>query len=289
MGVFVITNEKTIIDEIISRTLLEDLGPTGDVTTDAIFNNEDQASAVIKSKSRGVLSGCFLLEPIFRKIDPGIKIDMKAADGDNIEKGTVICLLNGPVKCILAGERTSLNFLQRLSGIATMTSQFAKAIAHTSARLLDTRKTTPMLRLLEKKAVEHGGGCNHRFGLYDMILIKDTHVKRAGGVRNALLRAIDYNKNHRKLKIEVEIQSVQEFLEALELNPDRIMLDNMNVDDMRTCVDHKRIKGSSVELEASGNVSLSTISAIAETGVDFISSGAITHSAPSLDIHLVIT
>jgi nicotinate-nucleotide pyrophosphorylase (carboxylating) len=224
-------------------------------------------------------------KPIFTKLSTSMEVDCKVADGDRIHPGTILCSLKGPVKAILAGERVSLNFLQRLSGIATMTSKYVAAIANTSTRLLDTRKTTPMLRYPEKLAVLHGGGCNHRFGLFDMILIKDTHVKRAGGVGKALANALKYRKNDTSLKIEVEVQSITELEEALGYNPDRIMLDNMEIAEMKKSVEIVKKSGKKVELEASGNITMATITAVAETGVDFISCGSITHSVPSLDIH----
>lgn len=283
-----INQQTQTIEHIIEQALLEDLQQTGDITSDAIFSDQDMAHAVIKSKSSGVLSGAYLLNPIFSRINQQIKTDIQANDGDQLNKGTLICTLSGPVKAILAGERIALNFLQRLSGIATLTNQYVQAIKHTEARLLDTRKTTPNLRILEKKAVLHGGGCNHRFGLFDMILIKDTHVKRSGGVSNALRKAIQYRGNKKDLKIEVEVQSVPEFEEALSFSPDRIMLDNMSMADMHKCVNLIKEKKVPVETEASGNITLATIESVAKTGVDFISSGALTHSAAALDIHLVI-
>ncbi|NLE00258.1 MAG: carboxylating nicotinate-nucleotide diphosphorylase [Fibrobacter sp.] len=284
-----ITENENLIESIIKQALAEDLGESGDVTSLAIFSTEDQASAIIKSKASGILSGAYLIPKIFNILNPSVQCDIKVKDGDVLEKGTVICKLQGPVHAILGGERITLNFLQRLSGIATSTSKLVKAISHTSTRLLDTRKTTPNLRILEKKAVVHGGGYNHRFGLFDMILIKDTHVKRSGGVGNALSEAIKFRGNNTDLKIEVEIQSLEEFLEALSFMPDRIMLDNMNTVDMTRCVHLVRTQHKPIELEASGNITLETIRSVAETGVDFISSGTITHSAPALDIHLLIT
>jgi nicotinate-nucleotide pyrophosphorylase (carboxylating) len=280
--------QKETIDHIIEQALLEDLQQTGDITSEAIFSDQDTARAVIKSKSSGILSGAYLINPIFSRINRQIEIDLLAKDGGQLNKGTVICTLSGPVKAILAGERIALNFLQRLSGIATLTNQYVQAIKHTGARLLDTRKTTPNLRILEKKAVLHGGGCNHRFGLFDMILIKDTHVKRSGGVGNALEKALFYRGNNKDLKIEVEVQSVPEFEEALSFLPDRIMLDNMSIADMQKCVSLIKERNVPVETEASGNITLATIESVAKTGVDFISSGALTHSAAALDIHLVI-
>ena len=283
-----IDSEKDYLDALIACALREDLDEIGDVTSEAIFSDSDLAEAVIKCKSHGVLSGIYLIEPLFQKIDNRIKIEVCCNDGDEAAPGKVICILHGPVKGILAGERIILNFLQRLSGIATVTSQYVKAIEHTGTKLLDTRKTTPTLRFLEKKAVLHGGGLNHRFGLFDMILIKDTHVKQCGGPANALKKALDFRSDKKDLKVEVEVQSFEEFLETVEYLPDRIMLDNMSLADMKACVEHIRKNHSNIELEASGNITLSNIAAVAATGVDFISSGAITHSAPALDIHLVI-
>jgi nicotinate-nucleotide pyrophosphorylase (carboxylating) len=291
MGVHV-THDTTgqTISDILDRALAEDLTARNvDITSQAIFSPDDRAKAVIKSKATGVLSGVFLLAPLFAKIEPRLAIDTGGAvDGGRLLPGTEICRLEGPVLGILAGERTALNLLQRLSGIATLTAAYAGAIAHTRARLLDTRKTTPGLRLLEKMAVRHGGGTNHRFGLFDMILIKDTHVKRAGGVAAALRKAMSGRGDKKEPKIEIEVQTVDECVEALALGPDRIMLDNMNTGDMRRCVSMVRLSGAKVELEASGGITLETIASVAETGVDFISCGALTHSAPALDIHLVI-
>lgn len=276
------------INDILDRALAEDLASGGDITSKAIFSPDDTAKALIKSKSPGVLSGVYLLAPLFAKLDPKVTLDIRANDGDLLTPGTEICRLDGPVISILSGERIALNLLQRLSGIATMTATYVAAIKHTKTRLLDTRKTAPGLRLPEKMAVRHGGGVNHRFGLFDMILIKDTHVKRAGGVTAALRKAMDVRGGSSHPKIEVEVQSIEECVEALALGPDRIMLDNMSVDDMRRCVELIRLSGAAIELEASGGITLETIGKIAETGVDYISCGALTHSAPALDIHLVI-
>lgn len=277
-----------LIDEVLDHAIAEDLGAEGDVTSAAIFAESDAACAIIKSKDIGILSGCFLLTPLFSKIDPWIRVTQCTIDGSPLGKGTLIARLEGPIRGILAGERVALNFLQRLSGVATLTNHFVKAIAHTDARLLDTRKTTPNLRAMEKFAVAHGGGENHRFGLYDMILIKDTHVRAAGGVGNAIRRVKQSAAAGRGIKIEAEVQSIEEFMEALKERPDRIMLDNMTVEVMQRCVDLRNDSGQQTELEASGNVTLDTVKAIAETGVDFISVGSITHSAKALDIHLVI-
>ena len=281
-------NEKEIIDRIIKQALSEDLGAEGDITSRSIFSENDEAVAVIKSKEKGVLSGIYLIEPVFKTIDSSLLLDIKLEEGALLEKETEICHIEGSIRSILAGERTVLNFLQRLSGIATGTAHLVSLIQDTRARLLDTRKTTPMLRLLEKKAVLAGGGYNHRFGLFDMILIKDTHVKAAGGPAEAVNKAKAYHESNPAIKVEVEIQSMKEFYEAVEAAPDRIMLDNMSLDDMAECVSYLNKKKAGVELEASGNVTSENIRAIAETGVDFISAGSITHSTKALDIHLVL-
>jgi nicotinate-nucleotide pyrophosphorylase (carboxylating) len=283
------TDEGPLFTSLISRALSEDLGLRGDITTQALFDADHPGRAVIKSKQSGVVSGIQLMEPLFHHIDPSLTVGVFARNGDDITPGTRICRLEGRVRSILAGERVALNFLQHLSGIATATRGLAALISHTRAKLLDTRKTTPLLRLVEKEAVVHGGGCNHRFGLFDMILIKDTHVKAAGGVLPAAVKAQEYvRRSGFDVKIEIEVQSLDQFKDALSAGIDRIMLDNMDIQDMAACVALAQKSGSSVETEASGNVSAQTIVAIAETGVDYISVGAITHSAPALDIHLVI-
>ncbi|KMQ52586.1 Quinolinate phosphoribosyltransferase [decarboxylating] [Chitinispirillum alkaliphilum] len=280
--------DNEIFNSIVATALKEDLGARGDITSDSIFSDEDNAEAVVRSKSDGVISGIFLLEIILKQIGGGVKVVNPISDGEIIAPGTEICRLKGPVKKILLAERTLLNFLQHLSGISTATNKIASLISSTNTRLLDTRKTTPGLRMVEKLAVMHGGGLNHRFGLYDMILIKDTHIKRAGGIKAALEKALEYREKINGPKIEVEVQNVSGFSEALSLKPDRIMLDNMSIEDMQFCVNVRNEKDSEIELEASGNIDISTAEKIARTGVDYISSGAITHSAGSLDIHLLI-
>jgi nicotinate-nucleotide pyrophosphorylase (carboxylating) len=282
-------DDGPIFSSLISHALSEDLGERGDITTQALFAKNDIGGAVIKSKQTGILSGVQLLEPLFHHIDTGLSVEVLLRNGDAIAAGCRICTLHGQIRGILAGERVALNFIQHLSGIATATHELAGLISHTKAQLLDTRKTTPLLRLLEKEAVVHGGGHNHRFGLFDMILIKDTHVKAAGGVSPAVKKAKEYVVTSGiSVEIEVEIQTMKEFSEALFSGADRIMLDNMSLADMASCVMLVKKSGRTVELEASGNVSRETIVPIAETGVDFISVGVITHSAKALDIHLVI-
>jgi nicotinate-nucleotide pyrophosphorylase (carboxylating) len=277
-----------LIDDIVHRALREDLGDAGDVTSSAVFTAGAVGSAQVRSKGDGVLSGGYLIEPVFTALSPDVRVVLQVDDGRKVETGTVIAEVEGPVRAILSGERTVLNFLQRLSGIATLTARLVTAIGDGPARILDTRKTTPTLRALEKKAVRDGGGHNHRFGLYDMVLIKDTHVRAAGGVRAALQGAKAAQDAQRPLKVEIEVQSREEFFEAASEQPDRIMLDNMNLTDMSACVEHVRSNGLSIELEASGRVSEDTIAAVAQTGVDYISVGSITHSAPALDIHMVM-
>jgi nicotinate-nucleotide pyrophosphorylase (carboxylating) len=282
-------NDNLSINDLINRALFEDLGTAGDITSKAVFDEGRTGRARIESKDTGVLSGAFLLKQIFHGIDPSVVITNLLGDASPVMPGTEICMLDGSLRSICSGERTALNFLQRLSGIATATARLVRLIAHTKARLLDTRKTTPLLRGLEKRAVIHGGGMNHRFGLFDMVLIKDTHVKAAGGVTNALKSVRSKVAGmEKKVKIEVEIQTWDEFLEALLLGPDRIMLDNMDLELMAACVERARNEAPRIELEASGAIDEQSIVKVAETGVDFISVGAITHSVKALDIHLVI-
>ena len=258
------------LSTILDRALAEDLGNEGDITSQAIFEATDRAHAMIKSKASGVLSGAYVIEPLFSRIDPSMHVQLLLHDGDPLFKDAVICRLEGPVRTILSGERIALNLLQRLSGIASLTSCYVSAMAHTSATLLDTRKTVPGLRPLEKLAVTHGGGMNHRSGLFDMMLIKDTHVKHAGGVSAALKKALASRRGSFHPAIEVEVQSIEEFEEAMPLSPDRIMLDNMSIADITACVKKKAADGSSVELEASGAITIDSIAAVAETGGQFV-------------------
>lgn len=284
--------EIGLIDAIIKGAIAEDFGKNGDITSNSIFNENSVGRAVIKSKDHGILSGAYLLKPIFHALSPSLVVDCLLDDGERLAPGSRICTLKGPVRGILAGERIALNFLQRLSGIATATAACVESISLTKARLLDTRKTTPLLRLLEKRAVRHGGGCNHRFGLFDMVLIKDTHIKAAGGISGAITKARSFVKAAQQggtmIRIECEVQTWEEFLEAFGMAPERIMLDNMDICLIEKCVAYARTNGMSVELEASGNITPGTIARVAETGVDFISMGCLTHSVKALDIHCVI-
>jgi nicotinate-nucleotide pyrophosphorylase (carboxylating) len=280
------------LETVIETALREDLGPAGDVTSAAVLERGSRGGAAIRSKEAGVASGLYILAPLFRKVDPDLDVRVLLGEGDRLEPGTEICRIKGALAAILAGERTALNFLQRLSGIATRTAGLVSLVRGTRAALLDTRKTTPGLRALEKRAVLAGGGRNHRFGLYDMILIKDTHVAACGGPGEAVRRARAFRDASaafpERLKIEVEVQTRAEFTEALAAGPDRIMLDNMPPEVMAWCVARRDSGAPGVEIEASGNITEHTIKRVAETGVDFISSGGLTHSARALDIHLVI-
>ncbi len=279
------------LETIIDLALEEDLGPGGDVTSLAVLEKQMRGEAVIRSKEAGILSGGYLLSPLFRRIDPDLDVKVLLDEGDLLEPGSEICRISGALAPILAGERTALNFLQRLSGIATRTAHLVSLVRGTRAVLLDTRKTTPGLRALEKRAVLAGGGRNHRFGLYDMILIKDTHVTACGGPGKAVHKALEFRNSREEpgeLRIEVEVRTTAEFREALAAGPDRIMLDNMRPDVMAGCAQYRDEKAPGVEIEASGNITEETIRKVAETGVDFISSGGLTHSVKALDIHLVI-
>lgn len=278
------------VEKLLSEAFSEDLNSAGDITTKTIFPQNYQAKAVIKSKENGILSGAKLIVPAFCYLDKNCKVSVLKSDGDKLENGTVIAEIEGNIHTILAAERTILNLLQHLSGVATATHNLAKKIAHTKAKVIDTRKTTPTLRFLEKEAVVHGGGSNHRFGLYDMILIKDTHVAAVGNRPDKAVNLARENSDKLGIsaKIEVEVQNLKEFDEALSANPDRIMLDNMSIVDMKTAVEKRNIQKPQIEIEASGGINENTITKIAETGVDFISVGAITHSVKSLDIHLKI-
>lgn len=269
-----------LVDRIIDLALLEDLG-SGDVATEALVAREAQAHARLVAKGDGVVSGQWVAERVFAHLDGGVRYRAICPDGGGVKRGDLIAEINGPYASLLEGERTALNFLQHLSGIATVTSKYVAAIGDLPTRLLDTRKTAPGQRVLEKRAVVDGGGANHRMGLYDLAMIKDNHIAVAGGIR----QAVEGVRRHIPvyMKVEVETSTLEEVDEALACGVEIIMLDNMDVETMRAAV--QRIGGRAL-VEASGNVTLERVRAIAETGVDFISSGAITHSAPILDISM---
>ncbi len=269
------------IEGIIRLALEEDIGE-GDITTEAVIPQDLKARAVLKAEEEGVLCGLRVAELVFRELDPNIEFKPLAKDGDGIKPGQKLAEIEGNARALLTGERVALNFLQRLSGVATTTKKFVEAVKPCKAKILDTRKTTPGLRILEKYAVRCGGGENHRMGLYDMALIKDNHIMLAGSVKNALESA----RRKSKGKVEIEVETLKQLGEALESRPDIIMLDNMPPEDMEKAV--SMIKGKA-KLEASGGINLSNLERVARTGVDFISIGGLTHSFKSLDITMEMT
>jgi nicotinate-nucleotide pyrophosphorylase (carboxylating) len=268
------------VEDVVRRALEEDVG-TGDVTTAATVPAGTRARARITQKAPGVVFGLEAAELVFRTLDPGVALPRCCVEGDWRDGGRVL-VLEGSAAAILTGERTALNLLQRLSGVATTTARHVAAVEGTRARILDTRKTTPGLRSLEKAAVAAGGGTNHRFGLYDAILIKENHAAMAGGVGAAVRQA---RAAAPTLLIEVECRTLAEVDEALDAGAPRLLLDNMDPVQLRAVVD--RVAGRA-SLEASGGVTLETVREVAETGVDFVSVGALTHSAPALDLSLLL-
>jgi len=272
--------DQAVIRDAVERALNEDVGD-GDITTAATVPADARARAGITQKAPGVVFGLDAAEETFRALDPRIQVDRVSPEGQWRDGGPVL-ELEGSARSILTGERTALNFLQRLSGVATLTARCVKAVEGTGARILDTRKTTPGLRVLEKAAVAAGGGTNHRAGLYDAILIKENHAAIAGGVGEAVRKALAQNPD---VPLEVECRTLEEVDEALAAGAPRILLDNMSVEQLRGAVE--RVDGRA-ELEASGGVTLETLKAIAGTGVDFVSVGALTHSAPALDLSLIL-
>ncbi len=271
--------------ELIRTALAEDVG-AGDWTTAWTVPAGTRARAGIFAKAEVALSGAEVARAVFQEVDPTLQVELHVGDGDVVPTGTEVMTIRGALHGILSAERTALNFLGRLSGVATLTRRFADRVEGTGARVIDTRKTTPGFRHLEKAAVVHGGGANHRIGLWDMVLIKENHIAGAGGVARAL--AAVAKANTRGIPVEIEVRNLEEFEEALGGPlPDRIMLDNLPPAVLRTAVARARELGDArPELEASGNVRLETIREIAETGVDYISVGALTHSAPVADLSL---
>jgi nicotinate-nucleotide pyrophosphorylase (carboxylating) len=272
------------ISRLIEQALQEDIG-FGDVTSESIISEEQLGRAVLQAKENGIVSGVEIVSIIFQYADSQITTTVHASDGGMVAPGNVIAGIDGPVRGILLGERVALNFLQRMSGIATLTHKFVHAVAGTDAKITDTRKTAPGLRMLDKKAVRDGGGVNHRYGLDEMVLIKDNHIAAAGNISHAVAKCQNYLRSQNlKLRIEVETTSVAQVEEVLKCGGvDRIMLDNFDVEAMARAV---HLIHHSVEVEASGGVTLQTVRAIADTGVDFISVGALTHSPKALDISL---
>jgi len=266
------------IDELFRLALLEDVG-SGDATTLSIIPPGLESSAVVFGREPFILSGSKPFRRIFELLDPEIRIECPFPDGDRIEPNVAVFRIEGRVRTLLTGERTALNFAQRLSGIATLTRKMSQAVAGTGCQLLDTRKTTPLWRNLEKEAVRHGGGRNHRFGLADGILIKDNHIAAAGSIKEAVRRTRESAPH--TLRIEIEVESIRQLDEAVAAGADIVLLDNFTLDMLREAVE---IGKGRVVLEASGGVRLETVRAIAETGVDFVSCGALTHSARAIDL-----
>lgn len=273
------------IDRAIDAALEEDVGP-GDVTTLWTVREDAMARADLIAKAEGVIAGLEVAARVFLRVDARVVFTPHLADGQRVVPGDRIVEVAGPARGILTAERTALNFLQRLSGIATATSACVAAVAGTGAKILDTRKTAPGLRLLDKYAVRAGGGVNHRVGLFDMALIKDNHIEAADGIPSAVHR-VRTGLAQEGLRIEVEVKNLDELREALGCRVDRIMLDNMDPDTMREAVRIVHASPDRPEIEASGGVTLETLRAVAETGVDFISLGALTHSVKALDISLL--
>lgn len=274
---------RELIESEIERALKEDVG-SGDITTELLVSLSSNTTAVMKAKSRGVIAGLDVAGAVFKKLDSTIVWKPLVKDGDRVEAGDVIAGIEGRYKTILTGERTALNFLQRMSGIATETSRYVDAVAHTGVKILDSRKTVPGLRLFDKYSVHTGGGMNHRLGLFDMVLIKDNHIALAGGIKNAVTKIKSGASG--SIKIEVEVSSIEQAEEALNAGVDVIMLDNMDNDSMKKTVD---LIGGRALTEASGNMSLERVKEVAETGVNFISVGALTHSVKAMDIALYIS
>jgi nicotinate-nucleotide pyrophosphorylase (carboxylating) len=270
-------------EPLLRNALLEDLGRAGDLTTDAIVPAGQIGVADAVGRATGIVSGLDAFARTFTLVDERITVTLHAADGDRVEAGTPIARVHGSLRAILSAERTALNVLGHLSGVATATDRLVKVVAGTRAAIIDTRKTTPGLRALEKAAVRHGGGHNHRFGLDDAILIKDNHVAIAGGIRPAIEAARGYAGH--LVKIEVEVDSIEQLDEALAAGADIILLDNFSIGQTRAAV--VRTAGRAL-LESSGRIDETTVRAVAETGVDLISSGALTHSVRVLDIGLDI-
>ncbi len=270
-----------VVEEAVSRALREDFGDAGDITTEATIPADATSMAMIAARKSGAIAGVDLACAAFRLVDPAINVAIEKGDGARVENGDVVLSLKGPSRGILSAERVALNFLGHLSGIATATTALVSAVKGTNSKISCTRKTTPGLRVFEKHAVRCGGGHNHRFGLYDAVMIKDNHIAAAGGIAKALHAA--RSATGHMVKIEIEVDDLTQLEEALGASADVILLDNMSVDDLKKAV---ALNNGRAILEASGNVTIDTVRAIAETGVDVISSGWITHSAPSLDLGL---
>lgn len=261
----------------------------GDVTTLATIEPDQVGFGIVRAKAPGIAAGVAVAEQVFRVIDPGIQIKQVVIDGAQVEGGDVLLEAGGTVASLLVAERTALNFMQRMSGIATRTRMYVQKVAHTGTKILDTRKTAPGLRYFDKEAVKIGGGQNHRFGLFDMVLIKDNHVDAAGGIVPAIERVRSYlGEKGIAMKIEVEVRSIDELRQSVSAGPDIILLDNFSVDELSGAVGYARENAPGILLEVSGNVGLHNVAEIAEKGVDYISVGELTHSVQALDLSMSI-
>ena len=275
-----------IVDPILRSALAEDLGQRGDITTDAIISADTRARGAIVARAPGRVAGLSMALRTFELLDQTVSCDMLANDGDEVMAGQTLAYIDGPARVVVTGERVALNLLGRLSGIASATAAFVDAVRGTGARILCTRKTTPGMRALEKYAVRAGGGCNHRFGLYDEVLIKDNHIAIAGGVPQAIERVRRGNRTSVPCRIEVEVDNLAQLEQALAAGVDAVLLDNMDPSLLARAV---ALVDGRATTEASGGITLETATAIAETGVDYLSIGWLTHSAPALDVGLDIT
>ncbi|MBW7844200.1 MAG: carboxylating nicotinate-nucleotide diphosphorylase [Bacteroidia bacterium] len=273
-----------LVLQLIEIAFAEDIGG-GDYTSLATIDINEKGKSILRVKDDGIIAGLHLAEFIFKKIDPSLKVTLFKNEGDRVQFGDLVMEIEGSSQKMLTAERTVLNFMQRLSGVATQTAIYVDELKGLNTKILDTRKTTPGMRLLEKWAVKIGGGCNHRVGLYDMVMIKDNHIDFSGGIENAIKRTIDYlQANKLNLKIEIETRSIDELKQVLNYGGvHRIMLDNFTPDLLREAV---LLVGGKYETEASGGITLKTLRKYAETGVDFISSGALTHSVKAMDISM---
>lgn len=276
-----------LIEEAVKAALLEDLGHAGDITSNSTIAENAKAKAVLATREHGILSGIELAKAAFKAIDPSVKFTQKAKDGDTIKPKQVVAQIEGNARAILAAERVALNYLMRMSGIASYTALFAKTMSHTNAKICCTRKTIPGHRAFDKYAVKCGGGSNHRFGLDDAVLIKDNHIAVSGSASMAVKRARAYVGH--LVKVEIEVDTLKQFEEVLSVSPDVVLLDNMSNAQLEKAVAlNKKVSNGAVKLEASGNVNIDTVKEIAQTGVDYISTSKITMAAPTLDLGLDI-
>jgi nicotinate-nucleotide pyrophosphorylase (carboxylating) len=270
-----------LVERAVAAALAEDLGQAGDITSDSIVPPDLVSEARIVARKPGVIAGLALAEASFKALDPDCSFERQVEDGDRVAAGASLARVQGRTRALLTAERVALNFLGHLSGIATLTASYVAAVEGTKARIVCTRKTTPGLRALEKYAVRSGGGINHRFGLYDAVLVKDNHIAAAGGIVTALERL--FAENRHLVKVEVEVETIAELEQALRFPIDAVLLDNMDLATLKQAV---TVAGGRVLTEASGGATIETVRKIAETGVDLISVGALTHSAPRLDLAL---